>query len=67
MLNNKKVVAALAGLAVLVAAVAFWMLRDGGAVAAIDLIGLLPQAQSRSHVGAARRRAVHRHGRDAGR
>jgi len=47
-LNNKTVVAALAGLAVVVAAVAFFMLRDGGAVATIDLIGLLPQAVSRS-------------------
>ena len=45
MLNNKKVVAALAGLAVLVAAVAFWMLRGGGAVATVDLISLLPESQ----------------------
>ena len=48
MLNNRKAVAALAGLAVVVAAVAFWMLRDGGTTAATDLITLLPQAVVRS-------------------
>ena len=48
MLNNKKVVAALAVLAVVVAAVAFWTLRDGGTSAATDLISLLPEAQKAS-------------------
>jgi hypothetical protein len=47
-LNNKNVVAALAGLAVVVAVVAYWMLRTGGPTAAVDLISLLPQAQTRS-------------------
>ena len=45
MLNNRKVVAALAGLAVVVALVAFWMLRKGGTAADTDLISLLPEAQ----------------------
>jgi hypothetical protein len=48
-LKNKKVVAALAGLAVVVALVAFWMLRSGSTAAAIDLLGLLPEAQKVSH------------------
>ena len=47
-LNNKNVVAALAALAVLVAVVAFWTLRRGGPAAAIDLVGLLPDAQKTS-------------------
>jgi hypothetical protein len=47
-LNNKNVVAALAGLAVVVAVVAFWMLRTGGPTAAVDLISQLPQAWQRS-------------------
>jgi hypothetical protein len=50
-LNNKNVVAALAGLAVVVAVVAFWMLRTGGPTAAVDLIGLLPDAQKSSDWG----------------
>ena len=49
MLNNKKVVAALAGLAVVVAVVAFWMLRRSGPTAAIDLISLLPDAQKQTN------------------
>ena len=44
-LNNRNVVAALAGLAVVVAVVAFWMLRKGGTTAAVDLISLLPRAR----------------------
>jgi hypothetical protein len=48
-LNNRKVVAALAGLAVVVAVVAFWMLRKGGTTAAIDLISLLPSAQKQTN------------------
>jgi len=44
-LNNRKVVAALAGLAVVVALVAFWVLRRGGTAADTDLISLLPEAQ----------------------
>jgi hypothetical protein len=48
-LHNKKVVAALAGLAVVVAVVAFWMLRKGDGPATIDLISLLPEAQKVSH------------------
>ena len=45
MLNNKKIVAALAGLAVVVAIVAFWMLRRGSTGVPVDLIALLPEAQ----------------------
>ena len=45
MLNNKKIVAALAGLAVVVAIVAFWMLRRGSTGVPVDLITLLPEAQ----------------------
>jgi hypothetical protein len=41
-------VAALAGLAVVVAVVAFWTLRKGGTTTATDLIGLLPGAQKAS-------------------
>lgn len=48
MLNNKKVVAALAGLAAVVAVVAFWTLRRSGTTAATDLVGLLPEAQKQS-------------------
>jgi hypothetical protein len=48
-MNSKKVVAALAGLAVVVAVVAFWMLRGGRTAGAIDLVGLLPEAQKVSH------------------
>jgi hypothetical protein len=48
-LHNKKVVAALAGLAVVVALAAFWLLRKGGTAADIDLISLLPEAQKVSH------------------
>jgi len=48
-LNNRKVVAALAGLAVVVALAAFWVLRRSGPAAAIDLISLLPEAQTVSH------------------
>jgi hypothetical protein len=47
-LNNTKIVAALAGLAVLVAAGAFWMLRGGGEPVAIDLLAQLPDAQKSS-------------------
>jgi hypothetical protein len=47
-LNNKKVVAALAGLAVVVAVVAFWMLRQGATTVTTDLISLLPQAVMRT-------------------
>jgi hypothetical protein len=43
--NNRKVAAALAGLAVVLALVAFWVLRSGGTAVAIDLISLLPEAQ----------------------
>ena len=49
MLNNKKIVAALAGLAILVAAVAFWTLRRGSATVSIDLMSLLPEAQKSSN------------------
>ena len=45
MLNNKKIVAALAGIAILVAIVAIWMIRKGGTTVAIDLISQLPDAQ----------------------
>lgn len=48
MLNNRKVVAALAGLAVVVAVVAFWMLRQGAPSTATDLISLLADAQKSS-------------------
>ena len=48
MLNNKKIVAALAGLAIVVAVVAFWMLRKDGSAVAIDLISRLPEAVTRS-------------------
>jgi hypothetical protein len=48
-LNNRKVVAALAGLVVVVAVVAFWVLRKGGGPPAVDLISLLPEAQKVSH------------------
>jgi hypothetical protein len=47
-LKNKKAVAALAALAVVVAAVAYWMLGNDGATVTTDLITLLPQAASRS-------------------
>jgi hypothetical protein len=47
-LNNKKVVAALAGLAVVVALVAFWMLRRNGTTVATDLVAMLPEAVKRS-------------------
>jgi len=43
-LNNKKIVGALAVLGVLVAVVAIWLMRDGGTPVAIDLIALLPDA-----------------------
>jgi hypothetical protein len=48
-LNNKKMVAALAGLAVVVAVVAYWMLRKDGTAAATDLVGLLPDAQTQTN------------------
>jgi len=51
MLDNKKLVAALAGLAVVIAVTAFWMLRTGGATTATDLIGLLPAAQKQTSWG----------------
>jgi hypothetical protein len=47
-LNNRRIVAALAGLAVVVALVAFWMLRKGGTAAAIDLVALLADAQKQT-------------------
>jgi hypothetical protein len=47
-LNNKKVVAALVGLAVVVAFVAVWMLRGRREAVALDLIPLLDQAWKRS-------------------
>lgn len=45
MLNNRKIVAVLAGIAILVAIVAIWMMGKGGTAVAIDLISLLPDAQ----------------------
>lgn len=48
MLNNKKVVAGLAVLAVVVAAAALWMLRQGGRAVPIDLIDRLADASARS-------------------
>jgi hypothetical protein len=48
-LNNKKVMAALAGLAVVVAVVAFWMLRRGGETASVDLLSRLADAQKSSN------------------
>jgi hypothetical protein len=47
-MNNRKVVAALAGLAVVVAVIAFFMFRKGGAASTTDLISLLPGAQKTS-------------------
>jgi hypothetical protein len=47
-LNNRNVVAVLAGLAVVAAVVGYWMLRQGGTAATIDLIALLPDAQKTS-------------------
>jgi hypothetical protein len=47
-LNNKKILAALAVAAIAVAVVAFWMLRKGGTAVATDLIGLLPEAQKQT-------------------
>jgi len=44
-LKNKQIVAGLAGVAILVAIVAIWMMRKGGTTVAIDLISLLPDAQ----------------------
>jgi hypothetical protein len=48
-LNNKKVVAALVGLALVAALAAFWALRDGAAPVGVDLIGLLPDAQKQTN------------------
>lgn len=48
MLNNKRLVAALSGLAILVAVVAIWMMRQGGATVVVDLVSLLPDAEKRS-------------------
>jgi len=48
-LKNRRVVAALAGLAVVAAVVAFWMLRKGDEPPTIDLISLLPEAEKVSH------------------
>ncbi len=48
MQKNKTVVAALAGLALVVAVVAFWMLRKGGEPVGVDLVALLPDAQKAS-------------------
>lgn len=45
MLNNKKIVAALAVLAIVVAAVAFWRLGNGRRAVALDLVGQLADAQ----------------------
>jgi hypothetical protein len=47
-LNNKKLVAGLAVLAVIVVVVAVWVMRKGGSAVAIDLISLLPDAQKSS-------------------
>jgi hypothetical protein len=44
-LNNKKIVAALALLAIVVAVVAFWMLKKGGHAVAVDLVSQLADAQ----------------------
>jgi hypothetical protein len=48
-LNNKKIVAALAVLVIVVAAVAFWMLRKGGREVAVDLVGQLADAQKQTN------------------
>jgi hypothetical protein len=45
-LNNRKIVAGLAVLAVVVAVAAFWMFKKGGQSVAIDLIAQLADAQS---------------------
>lgn len=49
MLDNKKIVAGLAVLAVVVAAVAFWVLRQGGRAAEIDLVAQLDGAQKQTN------------------
>ncbi|HOG29792.1 MAG TPA: hypothetical protein PLN93_02410 [Vicinamibacterales bacterium] len=48
MLDNKKIVAGLAVLAVVVAAAAFWMLRQGGGAVPIDLVAQLDDAQKQT-------------------
>jgi len=47
-LDNKKIVAGLAVLAVVVAAAAFWMLRQGGGAVPIDLVAQLDDAQKQT-------------------
>lgn len=49
MLNNKKAVAALAGLALVAALAAFWALREDSVPVGIDLLGLLPDAQKQTN------------------
>lgn len=48
MLDNKKIAAGLAVLAVVVAAAAFWMLRQGGGAVPIDLVAQLADAQKQT-------------------
>jgi len=48
-LKNKRVLAGLAVVVILVAAAAFWMLRKGGTAVAVDLVSLLPEAEKRSN------------------
>ncbi|MEK6630857.1 MAG: hypothetical protein AABY89_09000, partial [Acidobacteriota bacterium] len=48
MLKNKNLVGGLIVVALVVAAVAFWMSRRGGQTTALDLIALLGDAQKRS-------------------
>ena len=48
MLKNKKLVAALAVLGIIVVVVAVWMLRKGAPAVGIDLLSLLTDAQKRS-------------------
>ena len=49
MLNNRKIVAALAAVAVVVAIVAFWMLRKGSNAVVIDLVSQLGDAQKQTN------------------
>jgi len=48
-LNNRKIVAALAAVAVVVAIVAFWMLRKGSNAVVIDLVSQLGDAQKQTN------------------